>query len=110
MHGDRSLASDRVPANYPKRSQYEFAKTPYRVRNAPEYEAALRSRGDVTIVFGRAEGRDADRVPAPQQDDQPRDARQLPRAVILGGARRIWARVRAVRQRPVMMELLPVSG
>ncbi len=37
--------------NYPKRSQYKYAKTPYRVRNWPEYEAGLRRRGDVTIWF-----------------------------------------------------------
>jgi hypothetical protein len=27
---------------YPKRSQYQYAKSPYRVRNWPEYEAGLR--------------------------------------------------------------------
>ena len=34
---------------YPKRSQYKQAKSQYRVRNWPEYEAGLRRRGDVTI-------------------------------------------------------------
>ena len=34
---------------YPKRSQYTYAKSPYRVRNWPEYEAGLRRRGDLTI-------------------------------------------------------------
>ena len=34
---------------YPKRSQYKYAKSPYRVRNWPEYEAGLRRRGDLTI-------------------------------------------------------------
>ena len=34
---------------YPKRSQYTYAKSPYRVRNWPEYEAGLRRRGDLNI-------------------------------------------------------------
>jgi hypothetical protein len=34
---------------YPKRSQYKYAKSPYRVRNWPEYEARLRRRGDLTV-------------------------------------------------------------
>ena len=34
---------------YPKRSQYRYAKSRYRVRNWAEYEAGLRSRGDLTI-------------------------------------------------------------
>ena len=34
---------------YPKRSQYKYAKSRYRVRNWAEYEAGLRSRGDLTI-------------------------------------------------------------
>jgi hypothetical protein len=34
---------------YPKRSQYKYAKTPYRIRNWPEYEEGLRRRGDLTI-------------------------------------------------------------
>ena len=36
---------------YPKRSQYKHAKSRYRVRNWPQYESALRRRGDVTIWF-----------------------------------------------------------
>jgi hypothetical protein len=36
---------------YPKRSQYKYAKSPYRIRNWPEYEAGLRRRGDLTIWF-----------------------------------------------------------
>ena len=36
---------------YLKRSQYKYAKSPYRIRNWPEYEAGLRSRGDLTIWF-----------------------------------------------------------
>ncbi len=34
---------------YPKRSQYKHAKSPYRVRNWPEYETGLRRRGDLTV-------------------------------------------------------------
>ena len=34
---------------YPKRSQYRYAKSRYRVWNWAEYEAGLRSRGDLTI-------------------------------------------------------------
>jgi hypothetical protein len=34
---------------YPKRSQYKYAKSPYRIRNWPEYEAGLRKRGDLTV-------------------------------------------------------------
>ncbi len=34
---------------YPKRSQYKHAKSPYRIRNWPEYEAGLRRRGDLTV-------------------------------------------------------------
>jgi hypothetical protein len=34
---------------YPKRSQYKYTKSPYRIRNWPEYEAGLRRRGDLTV-------------------------------------------------------------
>ena len=34
---------------YPKRSQYKYAKSRYRLRNWSEYEASLRSRGDLTV-------------------------------------------------------------
>ena len=34
---------------YPRRSQYRYAKAPYRIRNWPEYEAGLRRRGDLTV-------------------------------------------------------------
>ncbi len=34
---------------YPKRSQYEYAKSRYRIGNWPEYEAGLRRRGDLTV-------------------------------------------------------------
>jgi len=36
---------------YPKRSQYKYAKSPYRIRNWPEYEAGLRRRGDLTVCL-----------------------------------------------------------
>jgi hypothetical protein len=36
---------------YPKRSQYKYAKSLYRIRNWPKYEAGLRRRGDLTIWF-----------------------------------------------------------
>ena len=36
---------------YPKRSQYKYAKSRYRIRNWPEYGAGLRRRGDLTIWF-----------------------------------------------------------
>ena len=34
---------------YPKRTQYKYAKKPYKVRNWAQYEAGLCRRGDVTI-------------------------------------------------------------
>jgi hypothetical protein len=34
---------------YPKRSQYKYAKSRYRVRNWAEYEAGLRRRGDLSF-------------------------------------------------------------
>jgi hypothetical protein len=34
---------------YPKRSQYKYAKSRYRVRNWRKYEAGLRKRGDLTV-------------------------------------------------------------
>ncbi len=34
---------------YPKRSQYKYAKSPYRIRNWPEYEAGLRRRGEALV-------------------------------------------------------------
>ena len=34
---------------YPKRSQYKYAKSWYRVHNWAEYEAGLRGRGDLTV-------------------------------------------------------------
>jgi hypothetical protein len=39
---------------YPKRRQYKHAKSRYRVRNWPEYEAGLRRRGDVTVWLSGA--------------------------------------------------------
>ena len=34
---------------YPKRSQYKYAKSRYRVRRWPEYEAGLQRRGNLTV-------------------------------------------------------------
>ena len=39
---------------YPKRSQYKYAKSRYRIRNWPEYEAGLRNRGDLTLRLSDA--------------------------------------------------------
>jgi len=39
---------------YPKRSQFRCAKSPYRIRNSPGYEARLRSRGDLTVWLSDA--------------------------------------------------------
>ena len=36
------------------RSQYKYAKSRYRVRNWPEYEAGLQRRGDLTIWLSGA--------------------------------------------------------
>ncbi len=38
-----------MPHHYPKRSQHKYTKKPYRVRNWPDYEAALRKRGELTL-------------------------------------------------------------
>ncbi len=48
---------------YPKRSQYKYAKSRYRVRNSAEYEAGLRSRGDLTVWLSDT-ALDAGRAPA----------------------------------------------
>ena len=40
-----------MPHHYPKRSQLKYTRKPYRVRNWPEYETALRNRGDLTLWF-----------------------------------------------------------
>ena len=37
---------------YPKRSQYKYAKSRYRIRNWPEYEAGLRNRSDLNVCSG----------------------------------------------------------
>jgi hypothetical protein len=37
------------PMKYPKRSQYKYTKSRYRIGNWPEYEAGLRRRGDLTV-------------------------------------------------------------
>ena len=48
---------------YPKRSQYQHAKSQYRVRNWPEYEAGLKKRGDLTVWLSD-DALEAWRVPA----------------------------------------------
>ena len=40
---------------YPKRSQYKYTKSRYRLRNWSEYEANLQGRGDVTVWLSDAE-------------------------------------------------------
>ena len=40
-----------MPNRYPKRAQYRYTKKPYRLRNWPAYESALRKRGDLTLWF-----------------------------------------------------------
>ena len=40
-----------MPNRYPKRSQHEHTKKPYRLRNWAEYESALRKHGDLTLWF-----------------------------------------------------------
>ena len=39
---------------YPKRSQYKYAKSRYRVRNWAEYGAGLQKRGDLTAWLSEA--------------------------------------------------------
>ena len=34
---------------YPRRRQYKYAKSPYRIRNWAEYEVDLQRRGDLTV-------------------------------------------------------------
>jgi hypothetical protein len=48
---------------YPKRSQYKYAKSQYRVRNWAEYEASLKKRGDLTVWLSTS-ALDAWRAPA----------------------------------------------
>lgn len=38
---------------YPKRNQYKYTKKPYRIRNWPAYETALRKRGELTLWFSQ---------------------------------------------------------
>ena len=45
------------PMKYPKRSQYKYTKSPYRIRNWPEYEAGLRRRGDLTVWLSEEDWR-----------------------------------------------------
>ena len=50
------------PMQSPKRPQYKYAKSRYRVKNWGEYEAGLRRRGDLTVWLSD-EALDAWRVP-----------------------------------------------
>jgi hypothetical protein len=50
-HGGESPHLESPPVKYPKRSQYKYAKSRYRVRNWRKYEAGLRGRGDLTLWF-----------------------------------------------------------
>ena len=40
-----------MPYRYPTRSQYKYTKKPYRVRNWPQYESALRKCGELMLGF-----------------------------------------------------------
>ncbi len=40
-----------MPYRYPKRRQYKYTKQPYHVRNWPQYEVALRRRGELILWF-----------------------------------------------------------
>ena len=48
---------------YPRRSQYKHAKSQYRIRNWPEYEAGLKKRGDLAVWLSD-DALDAWRAPA----------------------------------------------
>jgi hypothetical protein len=48
---------------YPKRSQYKYTKSQYRIRNWPKYEAGLKRRGDLTVWLSTS-ALDAWRAPA----------------------------------------------
>ena len=48
---------------YPKRSQYQYAKSRHRVRNWAEYEAGLKKRGNLTVWLSDA-ALDAWKAPA----------------------------------------------
>ena len=39
---------------YPKRSQYKYVKSRYRIRNWPQYEVGLRRRVDLTVWLSDA--------------------------------------------------------
>ena len=48
-HGGESPDLESPAVKYPKRSQYKYAKSRYRVRNWRKYEAGLRKRGGLTV-------------------------------------------------------------
>ena len=51
-HGGEAPDPEWPPMKYPKRSQYQYAKSRYRVRNWREYEVGLQRRGDLTVSLG----------------------------------------------------------
>jgi hypothetical protein len=50
-HGGEPPDLESPLVKYPKRSQYKYAKSRYRVWNWRKYEAGLRRRGDLTVWF-----------------------------------------------------------
>ena len=71
-HGGEAPDPESPPMKYPKRSQYKYAKSRYRVRN---WHEESHPRGTT--------GGGAARVQDSQHDDPSRDARQLPSGVTL---------------------------
>jgi len=54
MIGPKRPRPGAITMKYPKRSQYKYAKSRYRVRNWAEYEAGLQMRGDLTVWLSDA--------------------------------------------------------
>ena len=54
QHGGEAPDPESLSMKYPKRSQYKYAKSRYRVRNWLEYETGLRRRGDLTVWLSDA--------------------------------------------------------
>jgi hypothetical protein len=61
---------------YPKRSQYKYAKSRYRVRNWAEYEAGLKKRGNLTVWLSDA-ALDAWKAPIPDHTTLSRRLQKL---------------------------------
>ncbi|SVE15427.1 uncharacterized protein METZ01_LOCUS468281 [marine metagenome] len=62
LHDNAGPDPEPHPMQSPKRPQYKYAKSRYRVRNWGEYETGLRRRGDLTVWLSK-EGLDAWRAP-----------------------------------------------